>query len=732
MPRFLAPLAAVLLSLAPTLLGAGREVAPRPVDPTPYTTHLPSSAFAGERFLTVWFEQRAGIGSAIVGAFSDRDGRRVTAEAFPLVEASLNHYLQAVGTGDSYAIFWRDRFGGTQLAEVDLDGRVIGRATVQLPQSITLRIGWNGTYFLAAMKHPAGFAHTTEAVLFDRAGRIVRLGIPLNDLAFSFDIVPHPDGFTVLATGWDGLSVHRISHDGTATSTLLERAQGTSSTAYRPQRAAGVARPDGSVLVVWSAAANNQPADLKSTVLGESAVHVLPAANVTPVHLSERLTLAVSGDRTLATMQLNEDGSFRTTTPQRPIDLNGLPGNAASHGEVILVPFTAGSPAGIPRVHAAALTATETRGPELLSLARGRQAQPIAGSSGAAFLTAWTEQNGDPRSVRTAMLDALGEPSNVRTLQEHAFLATRDLPWNGSEFLVTMVSGTTLLARRVAFDGTPVEAPLIILTADLHANEFLPPASVTWAGDRWAVVWTGREGLLFATISRSGEASMPQKLAVDAPLQPDWSRSHGPPAIAYDAPRLLVVWSETTYPPCFFPICEEGPGKSWAALLDREGRLLDPQPLALPFGERRQTFSVASSGREFLIVANGADRAVVLQASGNALRIASTAKLNHPASDVAWDGTSFVLATRFRSDFRWFAGITRVDRRGVEVAPLRVVRTLPPEYFGLASVASGPVGTILAVQETDLASGARVVIYCDDQLGPFTPEPSAPRRRSVR
>ena len=727
------PLVAVLLSLAPTLLGAGREVAPRPVGPTPYATQLPSTAFAGERFLTIWFEQRGGIGSAIMGAFSDREGRRVTAEAFPILLTAINHYLQVVGTGDSYTIFWRDRFGGTQLLELDLEGRAIRQATVQLPQNITLSIGWNGTYFLAAMKHPAGIAHTAEAVLFDRNGRIVHRGIPLHDLGFRFEIVPENAGFTVLATGWDGLTAHRIANDGTSTGAFIEHAQGSTTTDYRPLVATGVAQPDGDVLVVWSAGRLNEKSDLKATILGSGKVDVITGANLTPVALSERMTLAAAGDRTIETLQLNDDGTFRRTVPRASAEVIGHIGDAASHEDVILVPYTAVSPgSGIPRTNAIALSAARVAAHDVLSLAPSRQSHPIVAPAGGAFLAVWTEQYGDPSAVRTARIDALGEPSNVRTLQDHAFLATRDLPSSGTDVLVTMVSGTMLFARRVTLDGDPIDEPLIVIANEFYTNPIAPPrVAVTWAGDRWVVVWSNEGALLFASVSRSGVVSAPQELRFETPLEPEHSRSVGAPAIAYDAPRVLMAWSETQFPPCFFPICATGPTASYAALLDRDGRVLTPQPLELPFDDEPHTFAAATSGREFLVTADA--KAVVLQTAGNSLRVAGETTLPHRATDVVWDGTSFVLGMRFRTDYRWYAGTVRLDRAGNEIEPLRVVKTLAPEYFeGVSLAHDAAAGTILAVQETDLTSGARVVVYRESELAPLTSEPKLPRRRSVR
>src|SRR5688500_7724025 len=121
MTRLLLPLVFLLSTFSS--LAAGRELAPRDLAPTVYWTYQPTTAFAGDRFLTVWFEHRE-PGNAIMGAFSDAEGRRITADSFPIVQTPTDHGLQLLSIGDSYVMFWVDGSGRMQMADIDREGRI--------------------------------------------------------------------------------------------------------------------------------------------------------------------------------------------------------------------------------------------------------------------------------------------------------------------------------------------------------------------------------------------------------------------------------------------------------------------------------------------------------------------------------------------------------------------------------------------------------------------------------
>ena len=79
--------------------GAGRDLAPRAVAPTAYFAVHPDIAYAGDRFLAVWIEEMGALGSPVKGALLDSSGRRVSPEAFMVLDAHLT-WKQLVAAGD--------------------------------------------------------------------------------------------------------------------------------------------------------------------------------------------------------------------------------------------------------------------------------------------------------------------------------------------------------------------------------------------------------------------------------------------------------------------------------------------------------------------------------------------------------------------------------------------------------------------------------------------------------
>ncbi len=729
-------LPAVFLLSALSSLAAGRMLPPRELAPTPYSTHLPATAFAGERFLTVWFEQRANF-TLIMGAFSDADGQRVSEQAFPILVTPMNHSLQLLGTGDSYAMFWRDNHGEMWMADLNLAGHVTALRYLPFLAHSSVRMAWNGAFFLALVSQPTTGERLTEAFLLDREGRIVRPAVPVGGQPLWFDIAAGAEVFTVVTGGWDGLFAHRVAIDGTSVATTIER----STTASRALRAVAIAKENGDVLVIWSASGVDV-ADLKSVVLrpnGElSEVHVAGKAGVAPIHLMPAgdgyllATLAPTeaGRHAISSMAVGADGSFGAVSTTA-IEIANWRATAASNGAVIQVVANPVVPA-VSQIASVALSPNGTAtGPAVLSNGRGRQLQPALGAGGGTFLISWPDQNAEDTLIRTTTINALGDLSTVRTLQPPAFLGANDLAWNGSEYLALTWSGTWLMARRVAFDGAPIDAEPIVVATDAQNANSNPTAALTWADDRWVVVYPSGEEMMFATVSRAGVVTPPRSLSLATPLPPNTERLFTDrPAIAFDGRRLLMVWSEKRLIPCPFPICDFPPDEAFAIRLDRDGNVLDAEALRLP-DEAASGAAIATSGEEFLVIPNFLMRAFVIDGDRISLQIASSTPLLEGASamaDVLWDGAHYVVALRYQQNFAWHVGLVRLDRRGDEVEPLRAAVTRAPETFTAPSIAVAPgLGTLIATQERDLVNGARAIVYREDELNP---QPT--RRRSVR
>ena len=174
-----------------------------------------------------------------------------------------------------------------------------------------------------------------------------------------------------------------MSADGTTAETVIELAHGTSTTAYRARTALAIAKQNGDVLVVWSAAGAGAP-DLKSVLIqagGQlSPIHVAEAAGVEPIHVmadGDGYTLAIlvpgqEGRFSVSSIQLRSDGTFghRSSTS---VDVGSWRTAAASKGGVILLTYNPASSIAS-RVTSVALTSNgSATTPEILAIARARQ-----------------------------------------------------------------------------------------------------------------------------------------------------------------------------------------------------------------------------------------------------------------------------------------------------------------------------------------------------------------------
>ena len=721
MPRKPAVLLLLVLLSMPAM-AAGRELAPRGGGQTSYSINgNPHTAFAGDRFLTVWREPMGHIGTYVMGAFSDRTGRTINDLAFPIMR--MNGELQQfVPAGNGYALFWNDPEGRGHLTDIDLNGKVVRTRALTFTFSLFrgLRAAWNGTHFLVAVSYGGNAA---EALLLDREGTVVHRNLALRPDSALFEIVPDAEGFTVLATGFAGISAYRITSDGTLAERPLGRAHG---------RAVSAATADGNLLVVWTA---STPAttDLHAAVLTRD----LEVRDPRVIHTFDSWMARARGlqrngaeyvlvyDRNLA------DNSFALETMR--FDGNGVLGitrvhdsvrepSAASNGSVIFVAFAASNELPF-RVEGTSVAPNGSAGPtELLSLGRTRQTQPVIGAGGGRYLAAWTEITGSAAFVRGVSVGLDAEPITDNVVHP-AYLSGRELAWNGTEYLAVELRNDKVLATRVTFDGIAIDAEPIVL-GDANGNDWTTlGASVAWIGDRWAVTWRTYVDLRFATVSRAGIATAPRSIAVTSPLRQDFWRGFLSAAVAWNGTTALLVWTEEQRPPCgFFPPCASGENFTFAARLAPNGVLRDAVALEVPAAS---TLSLATSGAEFLLL--GDRTATAIDASSTPRVLGSREIFNWNAlGDVTWDGTSYAVALRYRGA-RWHLSVTHLDRNANVVGTRRGVETLPPDQFLPPSIAASLASSaVVAVQEGDAVDGARAVIYAENAMAPLPAPPPPP------
>ena len=726
------------LALSAFSLGAARrELASPVVAPTNYATEPPLIAFADDRFLTVWRERMGNIGSPVMAALSDMEGRRITDRAFPLELPRIwnPQSMRLVGAGQSFALFWEDGAAGAQMALIDREGRVTRIVPLALPRQFRWAFAWNGTHFLAIVERAAG--PTAEAFLFDPEGRMARQPIALANRADTFAVAVVDGRFVVVASGWRGLFAQTITIDGIAGEKVIEPESGAG---YRPYDVVATPTGDGGVLVVWSAGTASQ-AELKSAIyrvdgsLTATSLLTTHAGRIAPVGLLRTgegyvLAFATASSNNLDpaqfSMSLDALGAKKTDPAMLTADGSFIASSATRNG-LLLIAFQSGIPS---RIATVAIDGDgRPREPELMSIGLSRQMQPILGSGGGRVLATWTETAGEAAAVRASDVGADGEPRPATHIAS-AFLTSREIAWNGVHHLAVHRDLTRLMATRVGADGRPLdEQPIKLADFAEHGWEYV--ASVAWAGTHWLVVWRDGEHLRVLDVSRGGIASVPRTLDVQQPLDPIYSdRRILPPVIAFDGRQVLLVWSEEHSRPCYFPGCEPPDTKLFATRLTADGT---------PFGHTFETdlpsavpLSVASSGEEFLVLAG--TRAFVLDADHSVINLVASRQVFgfFAATDVTWDGRAYVVALRY-SVGRWYLATLRLDRSARAVAAPLGTATLPQDAFEPPSVAA-PFGgeAIVGVQEGTAAGGARAVVYRESELTPLPPPPAAPQNVRVR
>jgi len=727
----------LLLAVLTTLSAgaAGRELAPRVLAPTTYRTGNPYTAFAGERFLTVWREDMGTLGFPLMGAFSDASGRRLSPKSFPLAvpPISIVYSMQLLGIGDQYVLFWHEETRG-QMAYIDLEGRVTARYDLPVRPNTGATYAWNGTHFIAVTRRSA--SHIGEATIFDREGRLVRADISIPNYTYAFDAVSIGSDFITFTSGADGLFAQTISDRGLLRQQTIERPQGTPVAGYWTGWVAAKVVDDGDVLVVWSSATPEQAA-LKSAFLRRDGT------------LTEAKVIDV-GERTPAPLEILRTGDGfvvaftvvdATAVQPRPwalrLDATGgragepvpLTGevsysdSAAASGSAILVATRTLDPA--PRIRSvAAGPDAQPRHAGMLSIGYSRQTQPILAAAGGNVLAAWNELAGDDASVRAAVVDPSGTPTAVVEVAP-GLLNAHDVSWNGAHFLVVHHQARTLLATRISADGRVVDEQPIVL-AELRGSGPEAGASVVWTGEQWLVVWRDYGRLNAARVSRGGIPSARRSLPVHEPL-PDssWERYVQQPVLGFNGQHVLLLWVETVVEPCHGPLCL-GDSVRRAIRLTPSG---DVAGHALELGKVTEPgpVSIASSGDEFFVLIG--PKATIIRSDGNALRVAAQRDLidANTAARVVWDGRHYVVAMRYRA-MEWYAAVRRYDAALSLMAPPRGTRTLGADALAAPSPAAPFAGDVLVgVQEGTVAEGVRATVYREADMT-ILPTPPAPPR----
>ncbi|HVE70379.1 MAG TPA: hypothetical protein VNI54_03350 [Thermoanaerobaculia bacterium] len=697
---------ALFLSLLFTTLGAlaaGREISPAPIEPTSAVAlDRRLVAASGGRFLTVW--QEAGLGPVTIrGALSDSEGRTISPRSFTILSGGPFIVRSLTGTGDAFVLVVNigDQ---TVFHELDLNGRVT--RTRVLPSNIGIE-AWNGSRLLGVAYVDGIFS----AVLLDRFGTPL-VSAPLNGAVNSLhSIAPAGDGFVIVASEYDvqtretSLVAFRIGNEGSSMRQLLAEGEGNASGV--------VAQATGSdVLLAWTDRFLLHTAIFtRNGELGPT--RRVPFDGVYLTHMMrtpDGYVIAHHNAETIGILVLAPDGTMRTNTT-RFLEISHTAPVAASNGSTMLVVY---APRGTLQVAGLPVGADgNSRAPQPLAISPAAQLWPVLATGQGSVLAAWSERSGTAFRIGLRLLDAQGVPlSETRTIPGQ--LASTQVAFNGSEYLLLGVHDMTVFGIRVAADGT------IAATFDIRPGMmFDPRAGVTWAGDRWIVVLPGAQ---FLTITPNGIVSPVRMLTLNAPRTRDASGALEQAALSYDGTTLLLAWNEFHAAACYWfpPIepCLPAVDRTFVTRLSREGDVLGARPLEVDAAIHAP--SLATSGSEFVVA--GVNSATALEVRDGALGILAWRPLPRASSrDVHWDGAAYAVADRLFTT-RWYVGLSHLGRDLRDVAPRRGLTTAAPGFGGSVSIA----GAVIAVQELDVEMDPRLIAYQTSEMQPLPAPPQAP------
>ncbi len=714
MPSLLSVVLSAIL-LAPAAFATGRDLAPRPLGPSAYSQQTPLVAYAGGKYLTVWLENLERAGWRYLGAFSNRDGDRLSPSAFVVIPGSIVGPGTLLGTGDSFALFFPLE-DGVQMFDIDLAGQVTGSRIIPIENArYDPAVAWNGSYFVVV--------ENTRAVFFDRNGTIARK-VTLPCRPQRHELLTVRTDVIVASTCNDGsLRADFLTNDGSILTTTLE----PSFTGPGVRAAAATAANNGT-LIVWGDAENEQ--SLKAAVVSVSGTVSTPKTIAqgggqayVPLALainSEGYLLPYVTHTALHVRILDGDGV--------PIAVNesmassfGSPGGAATDGRDILV-------ADIPYVSPVLRGGVRTRLVEaggeitttgILSIVPARQLAPAIAAGSGSLVAAWTEKQRTTSIVRSAHIAPDGTPLSSSVIDPNATLASTDLAWNGSEYLTVIYRNEQLRAQRLNAFGQKVGSAMLLYSAG--SGPIPPRVAVVWAGDRWEVVGADSVIAFHAEVAPDGKRSSWEQLKLEGPLPEGHARSGVyDVAIAYDGERVLVAWIEGQYYPCNMVCPENRP--AFVTTIDRFAfNVGAPHRISDPFANARSV-SLATNGDEVVAITNGYQ---ALATSFDASLEQKATRSFDGSGDVTWDGSAFVLALRERDQLT----VRRLDADLRDGARARVATIAPTDSADTTpSIAVAISGNgIVALQECDANSGGRAVAYVEQELGY-----EARRRRTVR
>jgi hypothetical protein len=564
-------LVSTALAAAPPNLGPEIPVGDPDFFNATLTQQVASVASNGRDYLVLWNDARVPVGTslALYAGRVDASGHPVELSGHKVVDGATGKLLW---TGTSYALLYN--VGGISFLQLlddngyptspaihlELGGPAFAAGTngsnflsVDLSGAIFL-INFNGGVFRQHISHPLGGVSQVAA-------------LPGGDYFFAAieSDCPQACSQRIVLEQADRLTAAITRHP------LLDVGNGT--------QLNGAATDDGRMLVAWS-----DPADQLSVryEIVDATGHVLagPALlpNGTPFNGisvgwdGRDFLVAFAGQRwrIAANGQIFAHG---TAAAGPLLFAHGVSG--------VLEARTAGTGNDTDvLVHAApsfgSLVAASERS---VAMSSPRQREPRLAASAAGFV-AWFEKNA------SLMVQPLGGAvTHIADVVpwDSYFPPALAVARGGNGYLVAWQPGDRLAiyAKRLALDGTPLDAePITLAATDEFQFDVAGTISIASDGTNFLVIWPALLGALHGVRISQGGTVLDDAPLVIAPPNPNF-HAVATPRVVWTGKNYVVAWIDVQSCGCLISPAPPPRVRVFATRVDRDGRPLDAQPLAL-------------------------------------------------------------------------------------------------------------------------------------------------------
>jgi hypothetical protein len=703
---------AVLLSvLALPLFAGGHDITPDAFGPAMQLRVQSGPVSNGKSFLTLWSDDTFGAGVHIYATLADENG--VATRSFPFLAYASGVEFQAFAAGGEFVVF-------TYGAGFELVGAIPSTRIVVLDHRTTI-YAWNGANFLAFGER--------GAEILDADGRVLVTGLsiagPITAGASAADFVIGTQS-NVIRIGADGKTQHELRFDPVP----------------RGGNPIAVATNGSRTLAVWVPSVG----DLQYALLDASdgVIHQGSIAGALERSISSASVVWTGSQFEIAV----HNGDFHhgyTGTSVKVIAID-------SAGNQLYAPQMIAASAGPIAANANSVVVSDRldllsfppQRPDLtqrqlaLTTLR-RQIAPVVVSNGVDFAALWDDQPGaSMRFARVPRTTTSPDGPGLDVMTIDGLFGPHVMAYGGGVYLAVWHYWQQIYAARIDAGGVLLDTSPILIQSAPDVRE---PA-VAWSSGNFVVMWQHFQGgyQLFsaATVTTAGAVSAPRdvllfsRYAVPSGLQTINNTS------LTSSDTQLLLTGELQIGSNIF-CC----GPQTVALvgfrIDRDLRAIDSGPVMLTNPIVTTTTLLpraASNGKDFLIAYRTASYDVAtttVHAEGTLRADAPVIRLiwgSSVTTDVAWNGTEYVLVLRYNNDGnvgsrRSFVAALFIDASGT-TRQFRATAAGPSEYEWRPSVASAAGESVIAISEAaHPGENVRARAYFTSELPVARPAPNA-------